>query len=196
MVLRMVEGNCCDQAGDAIVVTVDGLGDVARPPRGGPELIRLVDRRVLGKVGHELLRKCAEPDLFLKEICDQVRFPLPDGAATAVELSEDDAPYRLVVLAAILPHLGEAAVDRGSRRGIVQTGLVRSLELCRDYDVERMVTPLFTGGWRLAAGEAWEAMMNVLLHPPCVLPEIVVCVRPGDAEDLRQRAAARGLALQ
>ncbi len=30
----------------------------------------------------------------------------------------------------------------------------------------------------------------------CALDEIVVCVRPGDEAILRQRAAARGLAVQ
>jgi hypothetical protein len=196
MKLQIVEGDCSDHTGDAIVVTVDGLADVAQPPRGGPELVKLVDRRVLGKVGHDLLRKCSEPNLIINEICDQVRFPLSDGEAISVELPEEEAPYRLMVLAAILPHLGEAAVDRRSRRGIVQSAFARALEICHAAGVERLVTPLFTGGWRLTPGEALEAMMNVLLHPPCQLPEIVICVRPGDAGDLRQRAVARGLKVQ
>jgi O-acetyl-ADP-ribose deacetylase (regulator of RNase III) len=137
MRIRIVEGDVPGQRGDAVVIPIDGLIN-------GRVDAQIADRQ-LGNVGHQFVRRYEDGELP-NQIADQVAFPLPLGRAAMVELPEDVSPFRWAILVCTLSHLGD--LSKPTLAAAAASAFAHALELCHSANVESVVTPLLTGGWR------------------------------------------------
>jgi hypothetical protein len=178
--IRLVEGDVLGETANALLVPIDGTF----APRA-----EQMDR-ILGNIGRQFLRRFPEAAL-LDEIEAQVDFPLPLGAAAAVQLSEP--PFRLAIVVSSLHHADH--LDAASKRGLVRTCLVQALAIAATEDVKVLASPVLQGGWRLPPEVAFTEMVRAVGVTPATGIEVRVCCSDATLAE-RLRGVARSLGLR
>jgi len=143
--LEFVEGDVLSCPADAVVLTIDGA-------KKGME----------GNIARSYARHW--PDAWM-EIEDAIRYPVPLGRCIAVA-SENESPFRLVLLASTLHHLD--VLTDAQKAGVVRAALGDAVKLALRHRVGRLATAVMTGGWRMELEPALAAMLDILrpITPP------------------------------
>ena len=135
MSLELICGNALDAEADALIVTIDGAA-----------------RCLYGTIAQAFQRRW--PRNF-DGLVRRIEYPLSIGRAQAVAI-DGDCPFRLVIAASTLHHVGVLSVTEKLR--VVQQALLASLQLAHRHRAATLATGLLSGGWRLPARDALQAM--------------------------------------
>ena len=138
--LQLVSENILDATADAILLTIDG---VAKGMEGS--IARLFAQRW--------------PDVW-NEVKEEIPYPLPYGTVFDYEPEDPTCPFKLVLIASLLPHRD---VNVSNQKNFVRSSFHAAIQCAlRDYQLATLVTPILKCGWRLSVQQAFLAMVEAL----------------------------------
>lgn len=151
MPLILELGDVLDAHTEAILLTVDGSArnkkDLARPVRGGKEILG-------GNISNQFAKRWPEDweDMQL-----DLPFPIPIGRSAGVQW-DGDCPWRLIVLASTLHHVGERT--DAENLAIIRSAFAEALSIAQRHHVKSLATVALKGGWRLPLADTVKAMLS------------------------------------
>ena len=149
MPLILELGDVLDAQTEAILLTVDGSArnkkDPARPVRGGKEILG-------GNISNQFAKRW--PDDW-EDMQPDIPFPIPIGHSVGIQW-DGDCPWRLVVLASTLHHVGERT--DAEKLATIRSALIEALTTAIRHNAKSLVTVALTGGWRLPLADAVDEM--------------------------------------
>ena len=135
MSLELICGNALEAEADALILTIDGTA-----------------KGLYGSIGQAFQRRWPRD---FDGLVRKIEYPLSIGRAQVVPI-DGDCPFRLVIAASTLHHVSVLSMTEKLR--VVQQALLASLQLAHRHRAATLATGLLSGGWRLAAREALQAM--------------------------------------
>ena len=149
MPLILELGDVLDAKTEAILLTVDGTArnksDPVRPVRGGKEILG-------GNISNQFAKRWPED---WEDMQFDISFPIPIGRSIGIPW-DGDCPWRLIVLASTLHHVGERT--EAEKLAIIRSALIEALVIAVRHDAKSLATAALTGGWRLPLADAVDAM--------------------------------------
>lgn len=149
MPLILELGDVLDAQTEAILLTVDGSArnkrDPVRPIRGGKEILG-------GNISNQFAKRWPED---WEDMQPDIPFPIPIGRSVGIPW-DGDCPWRLIVLASTLHHVGERT--DAEKLAIIRSSLIDALVIAVRHDAKSLATAALTGGWRLPLVDAVDAM--------------------------------------
>ena len=151
MPLILELGNVLDAQTEAILLTVDGSvrnkKDPARPVRGGKEILG-------GNISNQFAKRWP-PDW--EDMQPGIPFPIPIGHSVGIQW-DGDCPWRLIVLASTLHHVGERT--DAEKLAIIRSAFAEALSIAQRHHVKSLATVALKGGWRLPLTDTVKAMLS------------------------------------
>ena len=144
-------GDALDAQTGALLLTVDGVArakpDPARPIRGGKEIFG-------GNLANQFARRWPEDweDMQL-----DIPFPIPIGHSVGIQW-DGDCPWRLIVLASTLHHVGERT--DAEKLAIIRSAFAEALSIAQRHHVKSLATVALKGGWRLPLADTVKTMLS------------------------------------
>lgn len=175
MPLILELGDALDAHTEAILLTVDGLArnkkDSARPIRGGKEILG-------GNIANQFAKRWPEDweDMQL-----DIPFPVPIGRSVGIPW-DGDCPWRLIVLASTLHHVGERT--DAEKLAIIWSALIEALALTVSHDAKSLTTAALTGGWRLPLADAVNIMFAAYRHAGSAAQQVKLVLRTTSQDEL------------
>jgi len=162
--LQFVNGNVLDIAADAILLTVDGMA-----------------KGMEGNIARAFARRW--PDIWDK-VKEEIPYPLPYGSVFDYEPDDPDCPFKLVLIASLLPH---REVTAPAQKGFIRSSFDAVLRCAlHDYRLASLAAPLLKCGWRLSAQEELLAMIDAVDAPGVKGLSGVVSIATLDAAEYDQ----------
>lgn len=134
----LVYGDVLDAVADGLLLTIDGA-------RKGME----------GNVARAYARRWR--DAF-EEIEYEIPYPLPLGRAVVAH-PESESPFPFVLIASTLNHID--VLTNSQKSGIVSRALREAIAIAQRRGIQKLVTPVLTGGWRVPFSSALDVMLTV-----------------------------------
>ena len=135
MSLEFLAGDVLESSGDALVLAVDGT-------RRGLE----------GNIARAFARKWPEE---WGEVESRVRYPIPLGAVAGTK-TEGACPWKIVVLASTLHHMGILTDEEKIR--IASSAFIQALHIANRMGGREVCLAPLSGGWRLERDAAIAVM--------------------------------------
>lgn len=173
MILEL--GDALDAQTDALLLPVDGVArakpDPARPIRGGKEIFG-------GNLANQFARRWPEDweDMQL-----DTPFPIPIGRSVGIPW-DGDCPWRLVVLASTLHHVGERTDVE--KLAIIWSALTEALVIAARHNAKSLATAALKGGWRLPLADAVDAMFSAYRQAGHAAQQVTLVLRTKSQDDL------------
>lgn len=151
MPLILELGDVLDAQTEAILLTVDGSArnkrDPARPIRGGKEILS-------GNISNQFAKRWPED---WEDMQPDIPFPIPIGHSVGIQW-DGDCPWRLIVLASTLHHVGERTDVE--KLAIIKSAFAGALSIAQRHHVKSLATVALKGGWRLPLADAVKTMLS------------------------------------
>jgi hypothetical protein len=148
--LELLLGDVFDAKTDALLLTVDGMTrnikDSVRPIRGGKEILG-------GNIANQFAKRWPED---WEDMQFDIPFPIPIGRSIGIAW-DGDCPYRLIVLASTLHHIGEWS--DAEKLAIIRSAFTEALAIAVRHNIRSMSTAALKGGWRLSLADTADAML-------------------------------------
>lgn len=135
MSLEFLAGDVLESSGDALVLAVDGT-----------------KRGLEGNIARAFARKWPEE---WDEVESQVRYPIPLGAVAGTR-TEGACPWRILVLASTLHHVGILADEE--KRRVASSAFIQALHAAKRMGAREVCLAPLSGGWRLDQDAATAVM--------------------------------------
>jgi len=169
MVMRVEEQSVLNAGVDAFILTFDGENPAFR--RGADF--------ATGTVANQFRDKFPDAWRVLEAALRDEPGPVKCGRVLAVDLPDGVGPKGLrgVILASTLRHRGD--VEGRAMSGIVVSAVRDAVRSARERGWESLASTVMRGGWRLATGDGFQAMVQGYREAARAagpkVPELVIC---------------------
>lgn len=165
----IAHGDVLDAVADGLLLTIDGA-------RKGME----------GNVARDYARRW--PDAF-EEVEYEIPYPLPLGRTVAAH-PESESPFPFVLIASTLNHID--VLTDSQKSGIVGSALREAIAIAQRRGIQRLVTPVMTGGWRVPFASALDAMLAVARPLSLVDSGLTLAIQVRDERDFQSAVSQAG----
>ncbi len=168
-------GDALDAQTGALLLTVDGVArakpDPARPIRGGKEIFG-------GNLANQFARRWPEDweDMQL-----EIPFPIPIGRSAGIPW-DGECPWRLIVLASTLHHVGERT--DAEKLAIIRSALTEALVIAARHNAKSLATAALKGGWRLPLADTVDAMFSAYRQAGHAAQQVSLVLRTMSQDEL------------
>lgn len=184
MPLILELGDVLEARADALLLAVDGMArnkpDPARPIRGGREILG-------GNIASQFARRWPED---WEGMQPGIPFPIPIGRSAGIPW-EGDCPWRLIVLASTLHHVGERS--DAEKLAIIRSALTEALAITARHNAGSLAAAALKGGWRLPLADAVNEMFSAYRQAGHAARQITLALRAVNQDELD---LFRGIAQQ
>jgi hypothetical protein len=168
-------GDVLDAQTDALLLTVDGVArnkpDPARPIRGGKEILG-------GNLANQFARRWPED---WEDMQREITFPVPIGRSVGIPW-DGDCPWRLIVLASTLHHVGERT--NAEKIAIIRGAWTEALAIAVRHNTYSLATTALKGGWRLPLADAVDAMFSTYRQASPAAQRVTLVLRALSQDEL------------
>lgn len=175
MPLILELGDVLEARADALLLAVDGMArnkpDPARPIRGGREILG-------GNIASQFARRWPED---WEGMQPGIPFPIPIGRSVGIPW-EGDCPWRLIVLASTLHHVGERS--DAEKLAIIRSALTEALAITARHNARSLATAALKGGWRLPLADAVHAMFTAYRQAVHAAKQVTLILRAANQGEL------------
>lgn len=175
MPLILELGDVLDAQTEAILLAVDGSArnkrDPARPIRGGKEILG-------GNISNQFAKRWPED---WEDMQPDIPFPIPIGCSLGIPW-DGDCPWRLIVLASTLHHVGERT--DAEKLAIIRSALIEALVIVVRHDAKALATATLRGGWRLPLADAVDAMFAAYRQAGRAVQQVNLVLRTTSQDEL------------
>lgn len=175
MALVLELRNVLDVQSDALLLAVDGVSrnkpDPARPIRGGKEILG-------GNISNQFAKRWTEDweDMQL-----EIPLPIPIGRSAGIQW-DGDCPWRLLILASTLHHLG--VPGDAEKLTIIRSAFAEALLIAQRHHVKSLATVALKGGWRLPLADAVKAMLSTYRQAESSIQKIDLILVTNDQNEM------------